>query len=112
MRTILVSSWSKRDRGGRDSHGPNDISYEETDSSSLESGCQSETGSGLLYDRLTEDVASDGDPNDWHDIPSRHGEDFEVRWSEQASGSRNVSMRSHNRVSRANRMERVRRERT
>ena len=85
-----MSSARREERGRGISHGPDDISNKETNSSSLESGCKSETGSSLLNDRLSEDVTSDGDPNDRYDIPSRHCKDFEVRWSEQTSGSGNV----------------------
>lgn len=43
-----------------------------------------------MQDRLSENVEGDRDPNDRHDVPSRHGEDFEVGGTEQASGSRDV----------------------
>ena len=85
-----MSSARREERGRCISHGPDDISNEETNSGPLKSGCKSETGSSLLDDRLTEDVTSDGDPDDRYDIPSRHRKDFEVRWSEQTSGSGNV----------------------
>lgn len=74
----------------RETHGPDKVAKQEAGATPTERGRPADSVGELLRDRLAEDVARDGEPDERDRVPGRLGKHFEVRRPKEANRAGHV----------------------